>query len=331
MNFRMSAFAAALTIVSIPSISIAETLKVSTFVPPNHAFNKMLTSWGEELSAKSDGALALEIFPSGQLGPTPRQFDLVASGAADISVVLHAATPGRFPVTELVAMPFTTPSVGDQSAATSRRLTEIAPDFLMDEHEGMKILWMAVTPPLKVHLSGTNPSSLEAFKGLRLRYAGSTWQQIFEILGASPVPVPPPATADALSKGVVDGASFPFEATKSFDLAPMLKYSLEPGIASATFAVIMSQASFDALPEDMQGLINDTTGPDMATAFGASWDKGEAESREYLVDAGVEVVSLPDDEMEALRAKLAPIRTNAIEKANGMGLPAQAFLDAYEK
>jgi len=331
MNFRMPAFAAAISVAFMPTLTGAETLKVSTFVPPNHAFNKMLTSWGEELSEKSGGELTLEIFPSGQLGPPPRQFDLVASGAADISVVLHAATPGRFPITELVAMPFTTPSVGAESAATSRRLTEIAPEYLAAEHEGMKILWMAVTPPLKIHMADADPSSLDAFKGLRVRYAGSTWQQIFEILGASPVPVSPPGTADALNKGVVDGASFPFEATKSFDLAPMLKYSLEPGIASATFAVIMSQASYDKLPAEMQTLIDETTGPDRAAAFGALWDKGEAEARQYLVDAGVNIVSLPDAAAEELKVKLSPIRTGAIEKVSGMGLPAQAFLDAYEK
>lgn len=330
MNFRMSAFAAAVSIAAGPTLSHAETLKVSTFVPPNHAFNQMLTSWGEELSQRTDGELTLEIFPSGQLGPAPRQFDLVASGAADISLVLHAATPGRFPVTELVAMPFTTPDVGDDSAAMSRRLTEIAPEYLADEHDGMKILWMAVTPALKVHLSETDPSTLDAFQGLRIRYAGATWQQIFEILGASPVPVPPAGTADALSKGVVDGASFPFEATKSFDLAPMLQYSLEPGIASATFAVIMSQASYDNLSPDMQALIDETTGPDRAADFGALWDTGEAEARQYLVDAGVNIVSLPEAEMATLQTMLDPIRANAIETVSGMGLPAQAFLDAYE-
>ncbi|MBT0956634.1 TRAP transporter substrate-binding protein [Alphaproteobacteria bacterium KMM 3653] len=327
----MSAFAAALSLGMVPTLGVAETLKVSTFVPPNHAFNVMLKSWGEELSQSTDGALTLEIFPSGQLGPAPRQFDLVASGAADIAVVLHAATPGRFPVTELVAMPFTTPTVGDDSAAMSQRLTEIAPDFLAAEHEGMKILWMAVTPALKIHLTEADPSTIDAFKGLRIRYAGSTWQQIIELLGASPVPVPPAGTGDAMSKGVVDGASFPFEATKSFDLAPMMSYSLEPGIASATFAVIMSQAAFDALPAEMQALIDETTGPDRAAAFGTMWDTGEAEARDYLVEAGVNVVSMPKGEMAKLKELLTPIRTALIETVSGKGLPAQDFLDAYEK
>lgn len=332
MNYLKLAIASAFVLSSIGiTVAQSETLKVSTFVPPNHAFNRMLTSWGEELAEKSDGALNLEIFPSGQLGPPPRQFDLVTSGAADIAVILHAATPGRFPVTELAGLPLTTPSVGIDSADTSRRLTEIAPDYLAAEHSGTKILWMAVTPALKIHLKDTNPSSIEAFKGKRFRYAGSTWQAIFEALGASPAAVPPAATADAISKGVVDGASFPFEATKSFDFAPIIKYSLEPGLASATFAVVMSEDKYNSLPEDMQALIDSTTGPDRASAFGSLWDTGEEEARQYLIDGGVEIVSLPAEEQKQLETLLAPIKEGAIAKVKADNLPADAFLEAYTK
>ena len=53
------------------SITQAETLKISTFLPPQHAFNRALRAWGEELSEKSEGDLTVEIFPAGQLGPPP--------------------------------------------------------------------------------------------------------------------------------------------------------------------------------------------------------------------------------------------------------------------
>ena len=66
---------------------------------------------------------------------------------------------------------------------------------------------MAVTPPLKIHTNSFNPGDFENFEGKRIRYAGKIWKQIVEKLGASPVPVPPAATADAMSKGVVDGAT----------------------------------------------------------------------------------------------------------------------------
>ena len=70
-------------------------LKATHFLPPNHAFHKELTRWGDDLAKKSNGRLTIKVFPSGQMGPTPRQFDLVRTGVADIGVGLSGASPGR--------------------------------------------------------------------------------------------------------------------------------------------------------------------------------------------------------------------------------------------
>lgn len=320
--------AAALVTALAAGPSMAETLKVTTFLPPNHAFVKAINAWGEELSTATGGELTLEVFPAAQLGPPPRQFDIVNSGGADIGIFLHGLTPGRFPMTELAGLPLTHPSAGDDSATMSRRLTELAPEFLAAEHPKTRILWLAVTPPLKVHLKDTDPSDLGNLNGLRIRYAGSTWQKIIESLGASPVPVPPAETGDAMSKGVVDGATFPFEATKAFDLAPVTGYSMEPGLASATFAVVMSDAAYDRLTPEQQALIDSTTGPDRAEAFGASWDEGEIEGRQYMVDAGVNIVQLDDAGVDSLKAAFSSIVAEGIANA---GDNAQAFVDAYTK
>lgn len=307
----------------------AETLKISTFVPPKHAFNRMLQAWGDELSEKSGGELTVEIFPAGQLGPPPRQFDLARSGGADVSVVLHGATPGRFPLSELAGLPLTTPLEGHDSAVTSRRLTELVPEFLAEEHAGTRVLWMAVTPPLMFHVKGFEPDNLENFEGKRIRYAGAVWQQIIEAMGASPVPVPPAETADAMGKGVVDGATFPFEATMPFDLAPVSEYTLTPGIAGATFSVVMGDHAYNRLSVAQKALIDETTGPERAAAFGAMWDDGEVRGRVYMEKGGVQIVALDDAQVETLRDNLSAVVDGLVDAAGEKGLPASAFIEAY--
>jgi TRAP-type transport system periplasmic protein len=329
MKFQSCAFLALM--IAAGPVS-AEVLKVSSYLPPKHTFNMAVQAWGEELSKLTDGALTVEIYPAGQLGPVNRQFDLVTSGAADAAIILHSATPGRFPMTELAGLPLSHPSAGDASAISSARLTELAPEYLAAEHAGTKILWMAVTPPLKIHLANTDPTSLDALKGLRIRYAGEVFQQVLDKLGASPLPVPPAEVAEGLAKGIIDGAMFPFEATAAFDLGPELKYSLEPGIASATFAFVMSQATYDGLTPEMQKAINETTGPDRAAAFGASWDASEAKGRSYLTDTHkVQVVTLSAEEQTKFQDLVKPIIEQQITAAASGGAPAQAFYDAYTK
>ncbi len=323
---KLAGAALAAGMLAVPAM--AETLKVTTFLPPAHTFVKAINEWGEEIAEKSGGELKLEVFPAAQLGPPPRQFDIVTSGGADIAIFLHSLTPGRFPMTELATLPLTHPSEGDSSEIMSRRLTALAPDYLAAEHPGTKILWLAVTPPLKLHLAKADPSNLDNLKGLRIRYAGSVWQKIVEALGASPVPVPPAESADAMGKGVVDGATFPFEATKAFDLAPVTAYSMEPGIASATFAVVMSQAAYDRLSPEQQKIIDETTGPDRAAWFGKMWDQGETEGRQYMADAGVTFVTLDQAAIDRLKSGFKAIIDEGLANAGEKG---QAFLDAYTK
>lgn len=312
--------------IGMGTVAMAETLRISTFVPPNHAFNHELTAWGNELAERTGGALQIELFPAGQLGPPPRQFDLVRSGGADIAVVLHGSTPGRFPMSELAGLPLVYPSAGRESRIASPRLTALAPDFLAAEHEGTRILWMAVTPPLKMHFSRVDPSDLENLRGLRIRYAGTVWQQIIEALGASPVPVQPAETADAMSRGVVDGASFPFEATMSFDLGPVTNYSLEPGLASATFSVVIGDHAWNRLSPEHRALIEETTGVARAEAFGARWDAGEGRGREYMVENNVNIVQLNDEQLGALNTIFEGIVGRAVEAVGGN---AADFVAAY--
>jgi TRAP-type C4-dicarboxylate transport system substrate-binding protein len=134
-----------------------------------------------------------------------------------------------------------------------------------------------------------------------------------------------------MSKGVVDGASFPFEATIPFDLAPVSDYTLTPGIASATFAVVMGDQAYNRLSDEHKALVDSTTGAARGAAFGAMWDAGEKHGREYMEKGGVEIVTLGDADIEALRTKLAPIVDQSIAAVDGKGLPGTAFFKAYTK
>ncbi len=325
-SLKFTAAALVAGLMTVPAT--AETLRVTTFLPPVHTFVNAIKAWGKEINEKSGGELDVEVYPASQLGPPPRQFDIVTSGGADIAIFLHTLTPGRFPLTELAGLPLTHPSAGDNSAVTSRRLTELAPEYLAAEHPGTRILWMAVTSPLKISLAKTDPSDLNNLRGLRIRYAGSTWQQIIEALGASPVPVPPAEAGDAMAKGVVDGVTFPFEANKAFDHGPVTEYTLEPGLASATFAVVMSEATYQRLTPEQQAIIDETTGPDRAEWFGKQWDEGEAEGRQYMVDAGVKIVTLDQAGIDGLKGTFKAIVDQGVANA---GEKAPAFFEAYTR
>jgi TRAP-type transport system periplasmic protein len=306
-------------------------LKASHYLPPNHTFQKTLVAWADELARLSNGRLKLTIYPAGQLGGgANRQFDSCRNGIVDIAVSLHAATPGRYSVAELISLPYVAPADGNVSAITSKRLTELAPTYLAKEHEGLKILWAASTPPLMFH-SKVPIRKIEDFKGLKIRYAGQQFKDLIDALGAVPLPVPPPETQDALDKGIVVAATFPYEGAASFGLDTVVKYTLEPGVSNNSFAVVMNPRKYDSLPDDLKAIIDKTTGPQAAWKFGKAFDEAEVAGKDRFVSKGIEIVTLPPDEIAKMKKLFAPLIETAIAAVEKQGKPGRAFFQAYTK
>jgi TRAP-type C4-dicarboxylate transport system substrate-binding protein len=332
MSRRTFALTGACALITSRSAS-AQTaeLKVSHFLPPNHTFQKAMIAWSDEIEQQSAGRLKLRIYPAGQLGGGPnRQFDAARNGVVDIAISLHGATPGRYATTELASLPFAAPSAGNTSTVASRRLSELAPDYLSKEHEGLRILWMAVTPPLMFH-SKAPIRTIADFKGKRIRYAGVQFKNIIDSLGAVPLLVPPQETQDGLAKGIIDAATFPYEGAASFDIATIAKYTLEPGVSAATFAVVMNPAKYASLPDDLKSLIDKTTGPDAAGKFGTMWDEAERDGKASMLAKGTQVSTLAEDQLEQMKGIFKPQVEAAISEVENQGKPGRKFFAAYLK
>lgn len=307
----------------------AETieLKVSHFLPPNHTFHKELLRWSEELNKKSNGRMLLKIFPASQMGPPPRQFDLARTGVADMAIGLTGTTPGRFPLTEISNLPF----LVTESIKSSKALTELAPKYLASEYPGVKILYLMTTTPLKFHMAKDKINTMADFKGLRIRYAGEIFADSIKAFGATPLAVPPGEVTDAMGKGTIDGAMFPFEGAQSFQVGNVAKYSYEPGINAASFFLVMNEKSYEKLPPDLRTLIDQTTGPAAAERVGKALDDAEIEGRAYMTAKGVQIVQFSDATKRDMRAAVKPIIDKELAGLKAKGMPAREIYDALLK
>ena len=167
-------------------------LKLSHFVPPQHAFHKWAVEWAKRLEDESNGRLKITIYPNGQLvGPPNRQFDAARNGVTDIAFTLHGVTPGRYPMTELANLPFTWPSEGALCSVMGKRMTELAPKYLAQEHVGLHILFMTMANPIVIY-SKVPIKTTDDFKGLKIRYASITNKNMLDALGATTMLIPPP-------------------------------------------------------------------------------------------------------------------------------------------
>src|SRR5215467_3655878 len=81
-------------------------LKLAYFVGDQHAMSQWLIKWSEKLEKDSGGRIAIKRFPASQMGSVQQHYDFARTGQADIVWFLHGATPGRFPLTEVVQLPY---------------------------------------------------------------------------------------------------------------------------------------------------------------------------------------------------------------------------------
>ena len=298
-------------VLAMPMIARAAPieLKLSHYLPPQHQLHGVLAEWADDLRAQSGGELDIKVFPAGQMGPPPRQYDLVRTGAADFAYIFTAFYPGRFPLTDLLSLPFLLvgPDAKPRKAAeTSWLATRLKPEFA-GEYVATEMLFSINLTATGFFMSSVQVMSPDDVKGLRIRPTSGAMAEQLKAMGASPATIPPTEIADAIAKGVVDGAIFNFEGGRAFQLQQAVNHVSTLANSSATFSFIANQAMMEKLPRKYADLIRETTGPEAARHIGGLYDKAEAGGREFMVGKGVEVVDLVDGAADPFRAALKPV------------------------
>ncbi|HVA11691.1 MAG TPA: TRAP transporter substrate-binding protein [Stellaceae bacterium] len=301
------------------------SFKYTDFNPPNNFITNEITRWSEEIHDKSGGRVNIDVFPSSQMGPVPRQYDLVRTGVADFGFILLGSTPGRFPLTELSQLPGLFPSA--YSASVS--LQENYPKYLAKEFAGVKILYLFAGPSLPL-LTRKPVHTLADAKGLRIRQPDTVHARLIEALGAAPVGVDPTEVSDALNKGTIDGVIMGYSGVTAFQLDHVAKYSTEWNTGVVAFAMAMNQGSYDKLPGDIKKVIDDTTGMTGAMRGGGEFDRDDKTSRAVSGQAGVQFIESTPADTKALQAIADKVTADAVAAVDAKGLPGHAFLAALK-
>jgi len=323
-SLHILASIAALAIVAPVGEAAAQTieLKVSLFAAPTNPLNVEFKRFADDIAAKSNGRLKLNLYHASQMGPPPRQFDLIRTGVADMGYVLHGLTPGRFPLTELVELPGVSPS----GFASGMALREMLDEYLAKEHAGTKVLGFMVTPPVPVFTTKVAIHTVNDFKGLRIRHPGPVISATLQAFGATPMAVPPGDVNESLAKGVIDGAAMGYSGATSFKLGDVVKYVTDPNIGGATFAAIMNEGAYNRLPADLKRLIDSYSSIEAnRTGWAAVLDPGEAQHKEILLKESVEVIPLTDAARAEFAAADAKVQEATLDGLEKKGLPARAY------
>src|SRR5690348_15962497 len=301
-------------------------MKLAYFVGDQHAMSQWLIKWSEGLEKGSGGRIAVKRFPSAQMGPTPAHYDLARTGQADVSWFLHGGTPGRFPLTELISLPFMVGS--SEIGVKTLNDPELRAKYLDAEHKGLKILMVLTHQPGDVHTTKKAIRAIDDFKGMRLRFATWPVRDLIAALGGTPVGVSPTEQAEQLQKGTIDGTFIDYGgAGIAFKLGGTLKYSTELYAYVSSFGIGVNEDFWKKLPPDLQKLMVDSmTGKEKEV--GEAWDALDIPGKKALVDGGAEAIRFSAADDAKVRQIGAQVSEAKIKELEAKGLPAR---EVYNK
>ena len=82
-------------------------LKLSHFTPATHNHHvNVIMPWVEEVKKRTNGRVEITVFPGASLCKPPQQYDCAKSGIADLARGVTGWTPGRFPMSSVIELPY---------------------------------------------------------------------------------------------------------------------------------------------------------------------------------------------------------------------------------
>jgi TRAP-type C4-dicarboxylate transport system substrate-binding protein len=168
--------------------------------------------------------------------------------------------------------------------------------------------------------------------GLKIRAPSRTMTDGLNTLGATAVGMPVPEVPQALTTGVIDGAVIPWEVFGSLRIESVTKDHTEfgaenGGMATSVMALVMNNAKYDALPDDLKKVIDDNSGAALVALAGKALDDAEAAERQKAIDAGGTITVIPEEGLAEWTTASQPVSDAWVKAMTDAGHDGQAMLD----
>jgi len=217
--------------------------------------DRLVRKFAAEVEKRTKGELKFEVYPSGSLVKATQQLDALSAGALDMTLYPLAYSGGKIPEVNITLMPALISSYEQgyhwKNAPIGKELTTI-----LDKHNVKIVTWLwQAGGVVSRDKAIVGPDDV---KGLKVRGAGKSMDELLKAAGGAISNVPSDETYSAMQSGVLDGVWTSSASLMSFRLNELAKdvttarnktfwYMFEP--------LLMAKATYDALTPAQQKIV----------------------------------------------------------------------------
>lgn len=282
-------------------------------------------SWQEKAT---NGKLIFKEYGAGSLHGAKDGFKAVRSHITDYATCYVAHEAQGFQFTKVFELPFVTPS---NPLAGVRIVAELAPKYFKPEFEarGVYFGYMVLVGASDI-MSRKPIRKLEDMKGLKIIAQGFD-PEAAKALGAVVVNIPYPDIYASFQQGIVDAVLWVDPGFVPYKIYELAKYHTTLNLSAQHIDTCINRETFDALPGDLKNTFYNFQ---QRMAYAVAKRVGvdfRSKAIEIYKQNGVEMITLPPQELERWKAAMKPVIDNWVDKYEAQGLPAKELLADIQK
>jgi len=237
--------------------ALAQTkLRIATVNPPANLSVQIAEEAGKRITARTDGRLTFQVFPSAQLGTTTDSLEQASQGQPVIAFT-SSSFMAQFGVPELAAVdgPFV---VANNEEAERLAFADLMQGYYdrLAEKAGIRVVALNWFDGAR-HMIGKAPYPKPAdLKGVKMRVPPvETWLKTFEPMGVVATTVEAAEAYTALSQGVVTAAESPLTGIVDKKWYEPAKHITLTGHFNLFIGWVMSEKVLKSLSEGDQAIL----------------------------------------------------------------------------
>lgn len=221
-SLRLWLFAASFILAPV-ALAQPVVMRVSHQVPPAHHLSKLLQEFADEVKARTNGTVDVQLFGSEQLAKAGENFPQVARGNIEAAVSVNFQWGATIPEMSVTLIPYYMTDLEKIKRFTTSDARKLL-DEKLEAHGVHSVGWFYITRQ-SIFTSGKKPIvTLDDFKGLKIRGLNSLTDHALTAVGAAPSAMPGSEVYQALQAGVLDAGLTDLSAAYSRKYYDIQKY-----------------------------------------------------------------------------------------------------------